>query len=715
MDDWTHPYHGPGGGLASKDKIIKFPLGLRWHDGVPYNLMIRMHNANRWTTTRAMVVSGDRCFSLSSSVSENLGRTYQEMHNTKTGHPQYLTARDAWNGLLLWRVRIGDLYYGGLHLNNRAPMVVGGGRVYTVSENRKLVALDAATGKVVATYDTKYIPGRILLDRGVVVAATWKGGTHIGGVNGIDRRRQEFGIAEGTVEAFDAAGGAKLWSLGKLATFIRSADGNLYMIGRTGADPVEERRRGKDVPNRRPDRQLIALDLRSGKGLWEADSKTMSLGARDHVAVEVAGLGVVTVCVNNGKRTIALRAKDGKILFDVKGNSYAAIYEDKVHVGGTMYDPKTGENVGKGGIVLGSTVCTPKIHVNGITTMNRGCGYNDHGKRVRYEAARGACMFAAIPANGAFYVAQNWCRCAPAQIPGIVSFGPVGRVPTEEEIKKAPAVLKGPAFGKTAGRAGKDDWAMYKGGPSRGSAAASKVPTAIKVEWTCKVAAPAGEGELGTSWRESLTGPLTAPVAAGGIVVVADIHRHQVVALDPATGAENWRRTVGGRINTPPTIYKGLCLFGSYDGNIYAFRVADGKTVWQMRMAPEEARMVSYGQVESTWPVVGSVAGTGVILHAFEPGAVRAKKPRTLWQHAAGEGQITAAVICPNAVVIGGGLYPKDTKVRRGFIRVLSRDKGTVLSEKTFQTPLTFDGIAVAGGKIYATFADGTTVCLAAR
>jgi len=832
MDVWTHPYHGAGGGLVSNDKTIEFPMGLRWHDGLPYNLMLGMHNANRWTSVRAMVVSGNRCFSLSSSVIENVGRTFKEMNSAKKGQDLYLTARDAFNGLLLWRVKLGDLYYGGLHVNNRAPMAVGGGRVYTASEGKKLIALDAATGKTVATFGTAYIPGRILLDSDTVVAATWKEGSHIGGVHGIDRRRMEFSVAEGTVEAFDVKGGKKLWSLDKLATFIRSADGNLYMIQRGGADPIEGRKRGKGPQHRRPKRKLVAVDLRSGKQVWEVGAESMSLGVNDHVFVDVAGLGVVTACINNGRRTVAFGAKDGKILLDVKSNSYAGLYDGKIHVGGKMYDPKTGQPVTGKGIALGSTVCTPRIYVNGITTNNRGCGYTVKGKPMRYEAARGACMFAAIPANGAFYVAQNWCRCAPGQIAGLISFGPVGRVPTPEEIQKPPVVQKGPAFGKVSEKPGKQDWPMYRGGPSRGSAAESPAPSSIKVLWSSKVAALADDTDLGKSWKESLTSPLTAPVAAEGIVLTADIHRHKVVALDPKTGKELWRRTVGGRVDTPPTIYKGICLFGSHDGMIYALRAADGQTVWKMRMAPEEARMIAYGQVESPWPVIGSVlvsrgsayasAGRttgsegGLVMRKFDPisgkvtdtkvisrgpylndiitecnagvhlmkyqehdrkpeansphlapnlgiegimrgnwtklgnrksgvrlggangdmvswsdktvlrvsgqGAsvqalsqdAKAKRPKTIWSHGCpAGGQITSAVICPNAVVIGGGLYPPDSKTaKKGFVRVLSPDKGTQLAEITFDVPLTYDGLAVAGGKIYITLTDGSAACL---
>ena len=44
--------------------------------------------------------------------------------------------------------------------------------------------------------------------------------------------------------------------------------------------------------------------------------------------------------------------------------------------------------------------------------------------------------------------------------------------------------------------------------------------------------------------------------------------------------------TAGGRIDTPPTIADGLCLFGSHDGWVYCLRAADGRLAWRFRAAP---------------------------------------------------------------------------------------------------------------------------------
>jgi len=50
------------------------------------------------------------------------------------------------------------------------------------------------------------------------------------------------------------------------------------------------------------------------------------------------------------------------------------------------------------------------------------------------------------------------------------------------------------------------------------------------------------------------------------------------------------------------------CLFGSRDGWVYCLRADDGALVWRTRAAPAEQYVVAFGQMESAWPVPGSVA-----------------------------------------------------------------------------------------------------------
>jgi hypothetical protein len=114
-------------------------------------------------------------------------------------------------------------------------------------------------------------------------------------------------------------------------------------------------------------------------------------------------------------------------------------------------------------------------------------------------------------------------------------------------------------------------------------------------------------GQLTQAWRAELAGRLSALVVANGLVYVAQIDVHTVHALDAATGKRRWSYTAGARVDSPPTYHQGRIVFGSADGYIYCLRAGDGQLIWRFRAAPAERRMMAFEQIESVWPVHGSV------------------------------------------------------------------------------------------------------------
>ena len=151
------------------------------------------------------------------------------------------------------------------------------------------------------------------------------------------------------------------------------------------------------------------------------------------------------------------------------------------------------------------------------------------------------------------------------------------------------------------------------------------------------------QGAIAADWRWNhfIPGPVGPPVAAGGLVYATRPDAHQVVALDVQSGKIRWTFTANGRVDTAATIHRGLCLFGCKSGWVYALRADDGGLVWRLRAAPVDERIVAYGQLESPWPVPGSVlvvddvayfaagrqalADGGILVFAVEPatGGVR--------------------------------------------------------------------------------------------
>jgi hypothetical protein len=100
-------------------------------------------------------------------------------------------------------------------------------------------------------------------------------------------------------------------------------------------------------------------------------------------------------------------------------------------------------------------------------------------------------------------------------------------------------------------------------------------------------------------------------VAADGKLFVAGVESHAVRCLDAENGEPLWTYTTGARVDSPPTVYRGLVLFGSTDGYIYCLRADDGALVWRFRAAPARQWITVRGQLESAWPSHGSVLVRG--------------------------------------------------------------------------------------------------------
>ncbi|NOX54087.1 MAG: PQQ-like beta-propeller repeat protein, partial [Planctomycetes bacterium] len=158
-----------------------------------------------------------------------------------------------------------------------------------------------------------------------------------------------------------------------------------------------------------------------------------------------------------------------------------------------------------------------------------------------------------------------------------------------EGTDSPPRLEKGPAFGSPPAVStdrSAHDWPTYRCNPARSDYQ--------------DVAAPR---QLTLAWKAQLTPPLTAPVVAGGRVFVAETNRHALYALSAAGGKLLWTFIADGRIDSPPTVSAGRCLFGTRGGYVYCLRTSDGALMWRFRAAPQDRRLFSYGQLESVWPV----------------------------------------------------------------------------------------------------------------
>ena len=569
MDDWPSFDHGPDGNPVTQDLTVGPAASLRWRTAA-------------WSRHGANLLSG--------WVSAG-GRMFYCLHEpTPDGHNvrYLLQARDAFNGLLLWEKPLAGPVGG--KYGDRA-VVATADRLYLCPDPKGgLVALDAASGEPLRSYGGGR-PERVLLHDGKLFLST-----------------------ELRTWALDAESGKPLWDAKKHGA-LALAEGFLF---------------GEAYP-----RKLACLDPATGLAKWEVDHGLPINGYNAPfcyrgtlVIVKVDGTkeNAYRTCLEgysprDGQRLWSYKPKNlwrkgGCFMSEVFGAqglvwAHADVEPDpaKKNAGPRPsawvgLDPASGE-VKKRYDDQTSDPAVARTLANGIHRCNRGRATENYavtgsyefldwrtGAFTGYSITRSHCGEGTgmMPANGLVCVPPFTCCCsayvqrggllALAHRPGALKEDQAGRLETGPA---AGAVSAGPA-------AGPDDWGCYRRDPARSGAAASAVPTDLQPVWEV----PVGRA-------------LTAPTVAGGTVYVASADEHRVAALDAADGRLRWSFTAGGRVDSPPTIHTGLCLFGCRDGWVYALRAGDGKMAWRFRAAPAEERIVVDGQLESAWPVHGSV------------------------------------------------------------------------------------------------------------
>jgi outer membrane protein assembly factor BamB len=209
---------------------------------------------------------------------------------------------------------------------------------------------------------------------------------------------------------------------------------------------------------------------------------------------------------------------------------------------------------------------------------------------ARTDWLRGECSYGVMPCDGLVFSPPHPCICAPGvKLNGFFagSAQPVSPAARDDHVR----LHRGPAYSmQTAPNKSRTEWPMYRHDVARSGATPSAVPP-----------------ELARCWKKHVGGKLTQSVIAGGKVFVATTDEHAVHALDADDGRTIWSYVAGGRIDSAPTVSDGRVLFGSHDGWVYCLRASDGCLAWRFHAAPVEARLTAFGQLESPWPVLGSV------------------------------------------------------------------------------------------------------------
>jgi len=597
MDEWTHYMHDPAGTCVSKDTLVGPPRRLKWV-GSPRHARSHEHTAS----LHAMVSAKGRLFYVideGSRASIQLPSKY------------VLTARDAFNGTILWKRELPDWF------NHLFPLKSGPAymprRLAAVDEvvyvsggiGHKLLALDAATGKELHAYDGTATTVDLIVSEGVVFAVVdpdrkmvdykqenphcWTEMTRANKQWGWTGQKQRL-------KAIHAASGNLLWEK-EVAAAPMSVAVNDTMLCLFDGESV------------------VAYDRRSGKHLWSSENVESGQPLIVTGFAPKLVLHGEYVLYSPAKRIVALDAKTGKVLWDIKGKPRSGHHspEDLFVIGDTVW--AAGTAAGRNSTFVGYDLKTgeqTKVYPNQVAAfyMHQRCYPGRATQKYLIPAAtgtefvdlatgeweihhwvRGGCIYGMMPANGMLYATPQACACYyQSKLNGFNAMAAGERTLPAEPRNR---LERGPAYSKVDPRTpkvGKEDWPTFRHDNRRTGCAKTDVPS-----------------EPRESWRVKFPGRVSQPSVAGGRLFVAAVDEHTVYALDESSGRELWSYTAGGRVDSPPTIYRGMAIFGSADGYVYAVRAEDGELAWRFRAAPIDQRLMSYEQIESVWPLPGSM------------------------------------------------------------------------------------------------------------
>ena len=630
IDEWTHSLHGPDNNAVAQDSVVGPPRHFQW---IAKPRFSRSHD--HLASVSAVVSSGGRVFYIVDEGSIAF----------VAAKPRWrLVARDAFNGVRLWEREISTWEY---HLRDfrsgpadiARRLVSVGDRVYvTLGYGQPVIALDAATGKTVRTYDGTEGTREILYHDETLFLVLgepekdWQA-----------QRAKEIVSQEDYVPPFErytppahrmrlmavnGRSGESIWKNSQPYTQELMPSTAAVSAGRVyfqNADAV------------------VCLDAKTGKLEWQAPRAVQ----RQRLAWSTPTLVVYDGLVFSADRRA--EKTDGKILWMPSGGFHEYIRGDGIQGQLIAFDGQTGKRLWSCDAYEGFNAPVDVMIAGGLLWTGRFAWGNDPGiteardpktgevrrrrppdseflprigharchrckatsqylilgrsgvefvdletgKMVGNRWIRGMCHHGVMPANGLLYVPPHSCVCSTDDLLkcGFTVVAPGSK--EDPKARPASALEKGPAFGFSPPlRAAVDDhaWPTHRHDGSRGGATAAAV-----------------SHDLRAGWKTKLGGNLTSPVIAEGVLLVAEKEAHRVHALDAATGKKLWTRAAGARIDSPPTIDQGRALFGSADGRVYCLRLEDGELIWKFRAAGRDRQIVVDGQLESAWPVSGNV------------------------------------------------------------------------------------------------------------
>ncbi|MHC4726167.1 MAG: outer membrane protein assembly factor BamB family protein [Planctomycetota bacterium] len=625
IDEWTHFLHGADGNPVANDSVVAPPKHYQW---ISKPLWLRSHESD--SSIKTLVTAHGRLFYIADEAPISL------LGDHSLPDKWFLTARDAFNGVLLWKVPIEDWGWrswkpswftprpGDIPLNIQKRLVAIKDKLYvTLGYHAPVSELDSKTGKILKTYEGTAKTAEILYHDGTLILTVLHGD-------------------QAKVLSVDTQSGERLW------TSKNEYDGTTIDYYRFKAmhgsvtpakvDPTLNTATDGRVVSLLDGQDVVCLDFDTGRQKWrtpfplvKADYKAGNINAQqtvwtgtlivqDNVVVhaspnQLAGFSAESgeILWKQAKKYLQHLWYEWKDVFIIDGLVWtwsAELERGKLEgsnqrstwpISVNGYDLHTGRLSKK--IPLGNIFKTHHHHrcyrnkatSRYILASRRGTEFIDleQGKHTLHNWVRGTCHLGMMPANGLQYAPPHPCVCyIEEKLNGFTALAPAKLSENQQTKKRKGSLLeRGPEYGKTTDKmTGAEDWPAFLHDSMRSGATQAKIPEKLDLLWNVK-----------------LSEKISPPIIVGQRVFLALNDEHQIAALNSNDGQTHWKFFTGARIDSPPTYYKGMVLFGSADGFVYCLDASNGKLKWRFQAAPEDRHIGAFGQLESAWPINGSV------------------------------------------------------------------------------------------------------------
>ncbi|MGB2820997.1 MAG: PQQ-binding-like beta-propeller repeat protein, partial [Phycisphaerae bacterium] len=462
IDEWTHYLHASDGNPVARDRVVGPPGHYQWTSGPTW---LRSHETDSSIST--LVTAGGRLFYIVDEAPISLAGDHDLPDKWS------LAARDAFNGVFLWKVPIRRWGWrewkhswfntrpGDIPLNIQKRLVAVRDKVYvTLGYHAPVSQLDARTGEILQTYAGTDPTGEILYHNGTLVLSVLDG-------------------EQVRATAVDAATGRRLWVTerayaGSTVDYIRWR----AMRGSTKPaklDPSANMATDGDAVALIDGPCIACLDFKNGSQRWRAkfplaDADLLAGGVQSKGNLWIGSMIVADgVVIHASPNVLAAFAADtGKLLWtqpkkyighlwyewkDVfvidglvwtwtadlersrltrgQGKKQSSLYPRKV----MGFDIRTGE--AKREVDLGFIFKTHHHHrcyrnkatSRYILASRRGTEFVDleHGRHTVHNWVRGTCHVGMMPANGLQYAPPHPCVCyIDEKLNGMIALGPAG-------------------------------------------------------------------------------------------------------------------------------------------------------------------------------------------------------------------------------------------------------------------------------------------------